>query len=50
MNNAIRWKQRFSNFQNAYAVFDRQVNAYRLHKLEEIYQLAHEFNERFKNL
>lgn len=40
MINELRWKQRFENFQKAFAVFERCLDAYRVHKTEEIYQLS----------
>lgn len=38
--NELRWKQRFENFQKAFAVFERRVNEYQLHPTEEAYQLS----------
>lgn len=40
MVNKLRWKQRFSNFQKALAVFERRVNEYRMHRTDEGAQLA----------
>lgn len=40
MNNDIRWKQRFNNFDNAYATFCRVVKAYEADKTSEITKMA----------
>jgi len=40
MNNEMRWKQRFANFEKAFAVFQRRIDGYRLHTTEEVYQMA----------
>ncbi len=40
MNNEIRWKQRFQNFEKASDVFQRRVGAYRLDSMDEGYQMA----------
>ncbi len=40
MNNEIRWKQRFENFSNAYATFNRVIKAYEANENDEIVQMA----------
>ena len=40
MSKELRWKQRFENFQKAFAVFERRANEYQLHPTEEAYQLS----------
>ena len=40
MSNETRWKQRYSNFKNAFAVFERRLSEYRLHPQEEELQLS----------
>jgi len=40
MNNEIRWKQRFQNFEKAYAVFQRRIDGYKEHPKAEAYQMA----------
>ncbi|MBU0545718.1 nucleotidyltransferase substrate binding protein [Patescibacteria group bacterium] len=40
MNNELRWKQRFQNFEKAFAVFQRRIDEYEAHTDEEAYQMA----------
>ena len=40
MTSELRWKQRFENFQKAFAVFERTLTVYRQHASDEIYQLS----------
>lgn len=40
MNNDIRWKQRFQNLENAYAVFLRRIDEYEEFPGKEAYQMA----------
>lgn len=40
MNNDIRWKQRFQNLENAYAVFLRRIAEYEEFPGKEAYQMA----------
>lgn len=40
MNHPIRWKQRFENFEKAYAVFQRRIAEYRRHPDAEAFQMA----------
>ncbi len=40
MNNELRWKQRFGNFENAYALFLRRINEYEEFPYKEAYQMA----------
>ena len=40
MSNELRWKQRFQNFENAYAVFERRITEYRQYPNQEVYQMA----------
>ena len=40
MNNDVRWKQRFQNFENAYAVFLRRIAEYEEFPGKEAYQMA----------
>ncbi|MBW2100537.1 MAG: nucleotidyltransferase substrate binding protein [Deltaproteobacteria bacterium] len=40
MNNDLRWKQRFQNFEKAFAVFQRRIDEYEVHTDEEAYQMA----------
>ena len=40
MNNDIRWKQRFQNFEKAYNVFQRRVNEYEENQALEVYKMA----------
>lgn len=40
MNNDIRWKQRFQNFEKAFNVFQRRVDEYREYPEQEAYQMA----------
>ncbi|MFH1405204.1 MAG: nucleotidyltransferase substrate binding protein [Patescibacteria group bacterium] len=40
MNNELRWKQRFQNFEKAFAVFQRRIDEYEVHTDEEAYQMA----------
>jgi len=40
MNNEMRWKQRFQNFQKAFAVFQRRIDEHEIHRDEEAYQMA----------
>lgn len=40
MNNELRWKQRFSNFQKAFSVFERRVNEYRSQPADEANQMS----------
>jgi len=40
MNNEMRWKQRFQNFEKAFAVFQRRIDEYEIHADEEAYQMA----------
>jgi len=40
MNNDLRWKQRFENFEKAFAVFQRRIDDYRLEPDREAYQMA----------
>lgn len=40
MNNDIRWKQRFQNFEKAYQVFLRRVDEYKQDPHSEAFQMA----------
>ena len=40
MNNELRWKQRFQNFEKAFTVFQRRIDEYEVHTDEEAYQMA----------
>lgn len=40
MNNEDRWKQRFQNFENAYAVFQRRMDEYQENPTKEAYQMS----------
>ena len=40
MNNDIRCKQRFQNFQNAFSVFNRRIDGYKLDRTKEAEQMA----------
>jgi len=40
MNNYIRWKQRFQNFENAFKVFQRRIDEYQQYSDTEAYQMA----------
>ena len=40
MNNEIRWKQRFQNFEKAFEVFQRRIDAYQLDPADEGEQMA----------
>jgi len=40
MNNDIRWKQRFQNFEKAYEVFQRRIEEYEANRNQEAYQMA----------
>ncbi|KAF3983449.1 MAG: nucleotidyltransferase [Methylococcales symbiont of Hymedesmia sp. n. MRB-2018] len=40
MNNEIRWKQRFQNFEKSYEVFQRRINEYQGNNNVEAYQMA----------
>ena len=40
INNEIRWKQRFQNFEKAFEVFQRRVNAYQLTPADESHQMS----------
>ena len=40
MNNEIRWKQRFQNFEKAYEVFQRRIDEYEDNQDSEAYQMA----------
>ena len=40
MNNDLRWKQRFQNFEKAFTVFQRRIDEYEVHIDEEAYQMA----------
>ncbi|MFH1563897.1 MAG: nucleotidyltransferase substrate binding protein [Nitrospirota bacterium] len=40
MNNDIRWKQRFQNFENAYNTFNRMINRYDVSPDDEAIQMA----------
>ncbi len=40
MNNDIRWKQRFQNFEKAYEMFQRRIDEYEKNRTLEAYQMA----------
>ena len=40
MNNEIRWKQRFENFEKSFQVFQRRINSVEKNPKDETYQLA----------
>ena len=40
MNNDLRWKQQFQDFEKALKVFQRRIDEYEKHSDEEVYQLA----------
>ncbi|MDQ6954399.1 MAG: nucleotidyltransferase substrate binding protein, partial [Mariprofundaceae bacterium] len=40
MNNDIRWKQRFQNFEKTYHVFQRRIDEYENNQKTEAYQMA----------
>ena len=40
MNNLIRWKQRFENFEKSYAIFQRRIIEYRQSPDNEAFQMA----------
>ena len=40
MNNELRWKQRFQNFERAFSVFHRRVDDYNKNTDSEAYQMA----------
>ena len=40
MNNPARWKQRFENFEKAFAVFQRIINEYHKNTEQEVHQMA----------
>ncbi|MXX98755.1 MAG: hypothetical protein F4Y58_02450 [Gammaproteobacteria bacterium] len=40
MNNDLRWKQQFQDFEKALKVFQRRIDGYEKHSDEEAYQLA----------
>lgn len=40
MNNVLRWKQRFSNFQNAYVMFQRRIDEFEQNPAGEAYQMS----------
>ena len=40
MNNDLRWRQRFQNFEKALKVFQRRIDEYEQHSDEEAYQMA----------
>jgi nucleotidyltransferase substrate binding protein (TIGR01987 family) len=40
MKNELRWKQRFSNFEKMYAVFERRIGDYEYDSEDEAHQMA----------
>lgn len=40
MNNEMRWRQRFQNFEKAYQVFQRRLNDYERDRNSEAFQLS----------
>ena len=40
MNNDLRWKKRFQNFEEAFEIFQRRIDGYKRHSDEVDYQLA----------
>ncbi len=40
MNNDLRWRQRFQNFEKAFAVFQRRIDEYEEYSDKEAYKMA----------